>query len=641
MKIFLLLSVILASFSVFCQKPSDYSYLIEIYPDENIVYLKNSDEYTMMVDKDSINYSHKSTSCFYCLKDKGGMYFRDDVESGYFRELKDIEAYSLAQIEGEDKYEKFKVKDFNEKKTISNSVFYDDIIQTSFEYNKLVKGSVGYLSYTHDIKLPHFPAMAYFLFKVPVLENQLKVTIDNRIDFSVYYRNMDSSDVEYKEEKGKKFTTYTWTKKNIDAFGDIEYSQNPSFFLPHIILSINSYTTENGKTINVLRNVSDLHSWYLSMIKTVEIKDDTEIKEVLSGITGENDDERTRVYKVFTWVQSNIKYIAMNDGLGGLIPNSPDLVMSRRYGDCKDMSMLIVEMLRQVGVEAHFAWIGTRDIPYKYDEIASPIVDNHMIAVYRDSITEENIFLDATNSYIEFGMPTGFIQGKQIMINDGDGYYIDTIPEVPALKNILCDSIKVNIDGNLLIGSGKLEFQGYPASNFRRNLNETGDEKYLRNFINRTTAKGTNRYNLIDFTLTFDNYNVDCNYTFDLDKYIRYNNDEIYVNLNLDKYMENFKSFESDRELAYERDFRETISLNVAFEIPYGYEVKYVPDNSSFKTDKFSYEISYEKTDTVIEYNLKLILDYLTLEKDDFGTFNETLKSLKNSYRENIILIKK
>ena len=61
---------------------------------------------------------------------------------------------------------------------------------------------------------------------------------------------------------------------------------------------------------------------------------------------------------------------------------------------------------------------------------ASPIVDNHMIAVYRDSITEENIFLDATNSYIEFGMPTGFIQGKQIMINDGDGYYIDTIPEV-------------------------------------------------------------------------------------------------------------------------------------------------------------------------------------------------------------------
>ncbi len=67
----------------------------------------------------------------------------------------------------------------------------------------------------------------------------------------------------------------------------------------------------------------------------------------------------------------------------GLIPHPASYVCEKRYGDCKDMANLIVSMLHMAGVNnAYHTWIGTRDLPFKYTEFPTPIVDNHMIATY-------------------------------------------------------------------------------------------------------------------------------------------------------------------------------------------------------------------------------------------------------------------
>ena len=124
---------------------------------------------------------------------------------------------------------------------------------------------------------------------------------------------------------------------------------------------------------------------------------------------------------IFNWVQDNIRYIAFEDGLGGFIPRDAASVCNKRYGDCKDMANLLFEMLNHAGIEAYRAWIGTRNRPYKYKEVPTPMVDNHMITAV--IIDGETIFLDATDSYVPFGLPSAFTQTKEALLGIDENSY--------------------------------------------------------------------------------------------------------------------------------------------------------------------------------------------------------------------------
>lgn len=52
------------------------------------------------------------------------------------------------------------------------------------------------------------------------------------------------------------------------------------------------------------------------------------------------------------WVQEHIRYLGMVGGAGGLKPQSPNLVLERRYGDCKDKTLLLCSLLTEIGVTA-------------------------------------------------------------------------------------------------------------------------------------------------------------------------------------------------------------------------------------------------------------------------------------------------
>ena len=53
------------------------------------------------------------------------------------------------------------------------------------------------------------------------------------------------------------------------------------------------------------------------------------------------------------WVQDEVRYLGLEDGLGGLIPSEPAKVLARRFGDCKDKSVLLCALLRGIGVKSH------------------------------------------------------------------------------------------------------------------------------------------------------------------------------------------------------------------------------------------------------------------------------------------------
>ncbi|HSM92556.1 MAG TPA: DUF3857 domain-containing protein, partial [Anaeromyxobacteraceae bacterium] len=59
------------------------------------------------------------------------------------------------------------------------------------------------------------------------------------------------------------------------------------------------------------------------------------------------------------WLAQNVRYTGLEFGEGAIVPAPPDETLGRRYGDCKDLSLLLVGLLRAAGIDAHVALLRT------------------------------------------------------------------------------------------------------------------------------------------------------------------------------------------------------------------------------------------------------------------------------------------
>lgn len=632
--------ILFVSFTCLGQKPEDFSYLLENYEDKDYVVLNDYTSVQIRRDKDKgVEMIKKEDLSIYLTSDNAALYVKDRVRSSYFEEVLDIEAFALNKKGS--RYKKAKVKEFNTKETISSSVFFDDITVTNFEYEGLKKESILNLSYEVELTDPHLSISQLFGASYPLLEKGLTIEVENEIDLDISYFNMEQDDVEFSKEVGNKTTIYSWTKKNFELIKSEPSSLSIRYYYPHVVVRIKSYEDFDGNTVNVLRNVNDLHDWYKSFLSEVKCDNEEELNKVLDGLDLSQNTEKEKVKKVFEWVQNNVKYIAIEDGLGGFIPRNPDLVMNRRYGDCKDMATLIVQLLSMLDIEANKVWIGTNEIPYSYEEMPTPLVDNHMIAAYFDEQDNEYIYLDATDSKVPFGYPTQFIQGKEALIHKGDTFEIREVPIIPSLKNKLVDSVELKIEDGVLLGTGDLSFTGYYAVDFKHHLSSVKTEESKRNQIEAVTKKGSNKYKLTDYKINVDDNSLRYGYSFELSDYIFKNEDEIYINLNLDKLESFFDPYTEDRKLDVKERYCSSTNYYFDLIIPEGYKVDYIPENLVITGRDYKIRVTYLlANENLLRYSLEIDLNYLIMEQERVSEIYKMGKSLKSAYNERIVLNK-
>ena len=135
----------------------------------------------------------------------------------------------------------------------------------------------------------------------------------------------------------------------------------------------------------VLNGISSLYDWYYSLVKDINTQEkDKDLEALVASLTVGKDNDLEKVKAIYYWTQQNIKYIAFEYALGGFIPREAYDVFKKKYGDCKDNSSILSEMLSIAGLKGSLTWIGTRSIPYTYKEVPTPAVDNHMILSYEN-----------------------------------------------------------------------------------------------------------------------------------------------------------------------------------------------------------------------------------------------------------------
>ncbi len=123
---------------------------------------------------------------------------------------------------------------------------------------------------------------------------------------------------------------------------------------------------------------------------------DPAVLELSEQLWAESGDPQSYLQACLRWVQDEVRYFGIELGASSHVPQPPVAVLQRRYGDCKDKSLLLVSLLRARGISAQLALVSRRAEGELADLLPSPTVFDHVIAVAR--LDGRDHWLDPTES---------------------------------------------------------------------------------------------------------------------------------------------------------------------------------------------------------------------------------------------------
>jgi hypothetical protein len=134
--------------------------------------------------------------------------------------------------------------------------------------------------------------------------------------------------------------------------------------------------------VSAYRSWEEVSDWALQHY-TYPAKPGKGLTEFIDKIKGETDKAAERLEKALQFVQDEIRYTGLEAGIGGYKPRNPAEVFEQRFGDCKDKSLLLCYMLRELGIEAYPALVSTTDRKGIIDWLPSPNAFNHCVVQVR------------------------------------------------------------------------------------------------------------------------------------------------------------------------------------------------------------------------------------------------------------------
>lgn len=566
-----------------------------------------------------------------------GLFNNGSVHHSSFGKLKSVEGYSMTPAKKG--YDKIKVKDFKEKKSTNDGIFYDDDHETILSYPGLVKGAKTMLKYEIEHTDLHFMPSHYFQTYIPIVKSEFSVTVPKDVKLKWQLKGQHTDLVKQTVEESKNKITYTWVAENLSKYNLYDDAPGGAYYLPHLILYIDSYKpTGDESTQKVFGTVEDLNRFYYSFVKDVNTKPDEHLKKLVAEITKDADTDKEKAKNIYQWVQKNIKYVAFEDGMGGFVPREAPVVCQRKYGDCKDMAGLLVTMCREAGLKAYYTWIGTRSKPYLYNETPLPVADNHMICTIE--LGGQYIFMDGTDAIIPFGIPPFNLQGKDALVHiDKDHFKVIPVPVIAGAENTVVDSTRVSLAGKGLAGSLALKIKGYGAWKLEQMMMYyNGNEK--EDAIKSITSRGSNKYirKDSDFEVLPDK-TVRVNADFEIQDYAQQVGKEWYINLNLQRSYENQWIDVKERTVPQENDYKNIVRQIVTLEIPKGYHASYLPPPFERGSNKlWKCKISYENTGKEVRLIKEFEMNTLYVQPEQFEENNRLVEELRKQYKESIIL---
>jgi hypothetical protein len=239
------------------------------------------------------------------------------------------------------------------------------------------------------------------------------------------------------------------------------------------------------------------------------------------------------------FVQSDIRYVAIELGIGGLQPHSAPNVFAHRYGDCKDKVTLLSTMLKEIGVESHYLIVNTTrgavsdstPVGLRFNHVILAIQlpqdtqDPTLPATLTDAKLGRLLLFDPTDTYTPLGQLAGALQGGYGLLVTPDGGELIQIPVLPPGTSSIQRTAHLQLDENgHLSGEVHEVWAGDPASEERSSLDLTTQETDRIKSIESVLAGSLPTFQLTKAAITnrqISSKPLEWTYSLEVDQYAR------------------------------------------------------------------------------------------------------------------------
>lgn len=118
----------------------------------------------------------------------------------------------------------------------------------------------------------------------------------------------------------------------------------------------------------------------------------SEVEKIRASTT----DSKLRATEALRLVQSRVRYVALSMGQGGYLPADADTTWSRRFGDCKGKTALLLGILHSLGIEAEPILVNAISGDSVADRLPQLSLFNHVLV--RAHVGGKSYFLDGTRT---------------------------------------------------------------------------------------------------------------------------------------------------------------------------------------------------------------------------------------------------
>jgi hypothetical protein len=467
-------------------------------------------------------------------------------------------------------------------------------------------GSVVELTVTHkDLAPPdQFPFTAHACVSAfPILEDIFLIQSETN---ALKFAGLGANDGKTCED------SLYWVRQQPEVYKWESMEQSPADFMPALFVGDGTVTWD-GEAKKYLEQIGD----YLQL--------DAAGRELAGKLAANSSGESEKILSLARYVQTNYTYKALEFGRRARVPHRTSQIIRNQYGDCKDHSLLLQQLLEASGIQAELALVKTQGKVRK--ELPSLDQFDHMV-VFLPTF-RNGFFLDCTDKGSDLAQATPLgLAGKEALILDADHPHFVTMPEYPEGSSTIQSHRELRIaNGADLVVHEVVSLKGYNASTLRsyfKQLQPAARRNFIDLQLNRRSGEA-NSFKLQNLDDTQAPLVLDLDYT--LKKQFHLTGNQL-VGILPDVWEQLYASADpvDKRTTPFELSFPVNVDSTITVAIPAGYREPALGDfrqnlQSAFATSRC--EARNAGSALQIDYSLQRRAGKFTAA--DYGPYRENM----------------
>jgi hypothetical protein len=262
-------------------------------------------------------------------------------------------------------------------------------------------------------------------------------------DYTVRYRAFNYPGQPVAGVTGKDKKTMGWEVKSLPAV-EYEYA-SPNWYELNTVVFFGPTDFEIEKYSGKMNSWQDFGK-FVYILKQGRDQLPDNVKQVVHQIADPIPDPKTKIARLYEYMQKNTRYISIQLGIGGWQPFDAKYVAAKAYGDCKALTNYMYSLLKEAGINSCYTLIRAgRNANQIIPDFPSQQFNHVILCV---PLQKDTVWLECTSQTMPAGYLGDFTSDRYALLIDENGGKLIRTPKYGLKENIEIRRVKASLDND-------------------------------------------------------------------------------------------------------------------------------------------------------------------------------------------------